>query len=65
MKSCKRSFRPMTTPDPRSGRVLFVLSGCSTVRPEPERACFHLNQAIEVDIGYRQALRVGNTLSLQ
>ena len=39
-----------------------ALSGCATVVPLSERVCFHQNESIENEIGYCQALRVGNTL---
>ncbi len=42
----------------------FVLSGCASVGPQSPRACFHRSESIEVDIGYCQALRVGNTLHI-
>lgn len=41
--------------------ALLFLSGCSAVGTAP-RSCFHQNDAVEVDIGYCQALRVGNAL---
>jgi len=40
----------------------FVLSGCASVGPQPQGACFHRSESIEADIGYCQALRVGNTV---
>ena len=42
----------------------FVLWGCASVGPQSPRACFHRTESIEVDIGYCQALRVGNTLHI-
>jgi enamine deaminase RidA (YjgF/YER057c/UK114 family) len=42
--------------------ALLVLSSCASVGPQPQHACFHRSESIETDIGYCQALRVGNTL---
>ena len=42
----------------------FVLWGCASVGPQSPRVCFHRTESIEVDIGYCQALRVGNTLHI-
>jgi enamine deaminase RidA (YjgF/YER057c/UK114 family) len=42
--------------------TVIAISGCASVAPQPQRACFHQNESIENDIGYCQALRVGNTL---
>ena len=42
--------------------TVIAVSGCISVAPQPQRVCFHLNESIENDIGYCQALRVGNTL---
>ena len=39
-----------------------VFSGCASVTPQPPRVCFHQNESIENEIGYCQALRVGNRL---
>jgi 2-iminobutanoate/2-iminopropanoate deaminase len=51
---------------PRLAVLLFAtviaLSGCASPAPQPQRVCFHQNESIENDIGYCQALRVGNTL---
>jgi enamine deaminase RidA (YjgF/YER057c/UK114 family) len=44
--------------------VLALLSGCSTVRVENAQSCYHMNAAVETDIGYCQAVRVGNTLHI-
>ena len=41
---------------------MIVVSGCASVAPQPPRVCFHQNESVENDIGYCQALRVGNTL---
>lgn len=42
--------------------VAVLLAGCASVAPQPRRACVHMNEAIEKDVGYCQALRSGNTL---
>lgn len=44
--------------------MLLVFPGCASVSPQADHACFHRNESIEVDIGYCQALRVGNTLHI-
>jgi 2-iminobutanoate/2-iminopropanoate deaminase len=42
--------------------TLIVLSGCAAIAPQSSRACFHQNESIENDIGFCQALRIGDTL---
>lgn len=44
--------------------VLALLTGCATTRSGPAKSCYHLNAAVENDIGYCQAVRVGNTLHI-
>jgi enamine deaminase RidA (YjgF/YER057c/UK114 family) len=44
--------------------MLLALPGCASVSPQADHVCFHRNESIEVDIGYCQALRVGNTLHI-
>jgi len=39
-----------------------LLSGCSSVAPPAGTECFHTNAAVETEIGYCEAVRVGNTL---
>ncbi len=40
-----------------------VLSGCSAAPSRPtQRTCFHDDQAFETEVGYCQAVRVGQTL---
>jgi 2-iminobutanoate/2-iminopropanoate deaminase len=39
-----------------------VASGCAAVGPPIQKQCFHANDSSEKDIGYCQAVRVGNTL---
>jgi enamine deaminase RidA (YjgF/YER057c/UK114 family) len=39
-----------------------VASACGTVGTPLQRQCFHANESIELDIGYCEAVRVGNTL---
>jgi 2-iminobutanoate/2-iminopropanoate deaminase len=41
--------------------VFAFLVGCATVSPA-QRSCFHRNESAETEIGYCQAVRVGNTL---
>ena len=41
--------------------ALLLLSGCTAVGTAP-RSCFHRNEAAEVDVGYCQAIRIGNAL---
>ncbi len=41
--------------------ALFV-SGCATVAPQASPECFHANAAVETEISFCQAVRVGNTL---
>ena len=50
-----------------SRRLLFLgalalITGCSAIGAKPATRCFHSNEAVEVDIGYCQALREGRTL---
>ena len=40
-----------------------VLSACATTAPAP-KSCFHLNESAENEVGYCQAVRVGNTLRI-
>ena len=42
--------------------ALAFLAGCSAIAPTPAARCYHANEAVEVDIGYCQALRDGQTL---
>ena len=42
--------------------AVLLLAGCATNAKPPERVCFHAEEDIEKDIGYCQALRVGNTV---
>ena len=39
-----------------------ALTGCTAAAPRPDKACFHLNEAIETRIGYCQAVVSGNRL---
>jgi enamine deaminase RidA (YjgF/YER057c/UK114 family) len=43
---------------------LALLSGCATTRVEHAKSCYHLSADIETDIGYCQAVRIGNTLHI-
>jgi 2-iminobutanoate/2-iminopropanoate deaminase len=43
--------------------AVVLLAGCATAaKPPAARTCFHASEEIEKDIGYCQALRVGNTV---
>jgi len=39
-----------------------VVSACTSVGIPIQKQCFHANETIELDIGYCEAVRVGNTL---
>lgn len=46
-----------------SACVAAALAGCASApKPDAARACYHLNAAVETDIGYCQARRSGNML---
>ncbi len=47
---------------PLSLIALALLPGCASVAPQVQRTCFHRDAADEMDIGYCQAVRVGDTL---
>jgi enamine deaminase RidA (YjgF/YER057c/UK114 family) len=47
---------------PLAMTTLLLLPGCASVGPQTQRSCFHRNAPDETDIGYCQAVRVGNTL---
>jgi len=38
------------------------LAACSATPPRPQPACFHKSEAVEMEIGYCQAVRSGNRL---
>jgi enamine deaminase RidA (YjgF/YER057c/UK114 family) len=42
--------------------ALLLVQGCASVRPQAQRTCFHRDASDEIDIGYCQAVRIGNTL---
>jgi enamine deaminase RidA (YjgF/YER057c/UK114 family) len=45
--------------------TLVLLTGCaSATRGDVARSCYHLSADIETDIGYCQAVRIGNTLHI-
>jgi enamine deaminase RidA (YjgF/YER057c/UK114 family) len=44
--------------------AIVLLSSCATTPAPVARSCFHLSEAIETQIGYCQAVRVGNTLHI-
>ena len=46
--------------------ILAALSACATTAPAPktDKTCYHLNEKVETDIGYCQAVRHGNTLHI-
>ena len=39
-----------------------LLAGCTSAGPRPARSCIHRSEAIEKDIGFCQAVRIGRTL---
>jgi enamine deaminase RidA (YjgF/YER057c/UK114 family) len=41
-----------------------LLTSCATTRSDVAKSCYHLNAEVETDIGYCQAIRVGNTLHI-
>ena len=43
---------------------LACLVGCATQPAQQAKGCYHLNAAVETDIGYCQAVRSGNTLHI-
>ena len=44
---------------------LVLLSACASTRPAPtDHACYHVNAAVETEIGYCEAVRHGNTLHI-
>jgi 2-iminobutanoate/2-iminopropanoate deaminase len=66
-------LRRRVAPPPRLGLVFVrtnlltslitvLATGCASGGPPIEKQCFHLNEAAEKDIGYCQAIRVGNNL---
>lgn len=45
--------------------LLALLTGCANTHVDTAaKSCYHLNAAVETDIGYCQALRIGNTLHI-
>jgi len=46
--------------------ILAALSACATTAPAPktDKTCYHLNEKVETEIGYCQAVRHGNTLHI-
>jgi enamine deaminase RidA (YjgF/YER057c/UK114 family) len=44
--------------------TLLFLAGCATTRSDAAKSCYHLNADVENDIGYCQAVRIGNTLHI-
>jgi enamine deaminase RidA (YjgF/YER057c/UK114 family) len=44
--------------------VIGLLTGCATARVEPAKSCYHVNAAVETDIGYCEAVRIGDTLHI-
>jgi 2-iminobutanoate/2-iminopropanoate deaminase len=44
--------------------AILLLAGCATAPVNVTKSCHHLNEAVETDIGYCQAVRIGNTLHI-
>jgi 2-iminobutanoate/2-iminopropanoate deaminase len=44
--------------------AILLVPGCVSVGDPAQRSCFHRNAPAEVDIGYCQAVRIGNTLHI-
>jgi len=44
--------------------ALLALTACVTPRATERHSCYHMNAAVETDIGYCQAVRSGNTLHI-
>jgi 2-iminobutanoate/2-iminopropanoate deaminase len=44
--------------------IFLLLAGCAIEPTSVAKSCYHLNAAVETDIGYCQAVRVGNTLHI-
>lgn len=44
------------------GLCALLLAGCATSNKPVQKNCYHVNEAMERDIGYCSAVRVGNTL---
>lgn len=42
--------------------ALIAIAGCANNRIPPVRSCYHQNESVEIDIGFCQALRDGDTL---
>lgn len=42
--------------------IALALCSCAGLQPSAQRTCFHLNEAVETDIGFCQAVRSGNRL---
>ena len=42
--------------------LVLTLTACSTTPSVAPRSCFHRSEAVELDIGYCQAVRTGNLL---
>jgi len=43
---------------------LAFVTACSSVGAPMQRQCFHANEAIETEIGYCEAVRIGDTLQV-
>ena len=44
--------------------MLAVLAGCANAPMQAAKSCFHFNAAVETDIGYCEAVRIGDTLHI-
>ena len=44
--------------------IAALLAGCATAHHDIAKSCYHGNAAVETDIGYCEAVRIGNTLHI-
>lgn len=44
--------------------LVLLATSCAPARQELKKDCFHANPAVEIDIGYCQAIRTGNSLHI-
>ena len=44
--------------------IAALLAGCAAAHHDIAKSCYHGNAAVETDIGYCEAVRIGNTLHI-